>query len=679
MQDVVLKIENLFSKAGQSHYYQYSITILFTILFCCTHFINYFLPYLERVPEVRMKDTGIRQEFNPDLCNNTSSYDIMNEAKLHTSIVYEFGIMCNKKKIYFLGLCYYVGKFIGSCISYLFIDRLGRRITIFIFTPISIALMFAFSFMKASYSKNWLYGIYVDLFLSGIVNYINVVDILIYISEMVQQTKIPYFVMAVVSGGSIAGFSSSMAFHGNKKFDWRDILMFFAGIHALVYILLLFLLIGSPMYELNMENFTEFSECLMKIAKRNGKEITLSDFTFLRPYMKKEYRRKIFEKKEVRDSQGNFKTEESSSNSASDNHERQNNNYVNSTQNAIIDKEFMNINNYNVNPPNPNPNRDVTYTSGNNQIYSENKLIYSSPNSIFVRNSSMKDVYLLSLGEDADVPVKSLFGESKMKDFTPLDLLRFNSQIKNFLCMSFIWIVTDIIRTGIDLRKKYLIDYIGKLQYSICTFCLEIFLAVVILFIYSKNNYSIQRILITASLLQFIFFVLVCFFIQRMKVTAQMTFLMLGKISCHLVYIIMYVITLEIYPIMIRTLGAGFNIGFSAFGTIVSIFLVENLEFDSLILYFLLFNFFSMVVCYGLPMKIGTLILDNPKSLKGEEDEDDVKLGDICIENAIFVKGKKEDQDEKQNKEITINNKKDLNVEKPEKMVEKKFSNISGE
>ena len=84
MQDVVLKIENLFSKAGQSHYYQYSITILFTILFCCTHFINYFLPYLERVPEVRMKDTGIRQEFNPDLCNNTSSYDIMNEAKLHT-------------------------------------------------------------------------------------------------------------------------------------------------------------------------------------------------------------------------------------------------------------------------------------------------------------------------------------------------------------------------------------------------------------------------------------------------------------------------------------------------------------------------------------------------------------------------------------------------------------------
>ena len=43
----------------------------------------------------------------------------------------------------------------------------------------------------------------------------------------------------------------------------------------------------------------------------------------------------------------------------------------------------------------------------------------------------MRDIYLLSLGEDTDLPVKSLFGESKMKDFTPLDLLRFNSQIKH--------------------------------------------------------------------------------------------------------------------------------------------------------------------------------------------------------------------------------------------------------
>ena len=287
--------------------------------------------------------------------------------------------------------------------------------------------------------------------------------------------------------------------------------------------------------------------------------------------------------------------------------------------------------------------KDVTYTNGNNQIYSNNQLISSSnPNSIFIKNKLMKDVYLLSSGEDADVPVKSLFGDSKMKDFTPLDLLRFNSQIKNFLVLSFIWIVTDIIRTGIDFRKKYIIEYIGKIEFPIATFCLEIFLAIVLLAIYYKYNYSIQKILITASLFQFVFFVFVGFYIQKMHDRAQVVFLMLAKVACHQVYLVINVITLEIYPIMIRTIGVGFNIGFSAIGTIVTIFLVENLDFDSLILYFLIFNFFSLVICYGLPMKIGTLILDNPKLLKDQEEEDDVKLGDICVENAILVKsGKK--------------------------------------
>ena len=112
----------------------------------------------------------------------------------------------------------------------------------------------------------------------------------------------------------------------------------------------------------------------------------------------------------------------------------------------------------------------------------------------------------------------------------------------------------------------------------------------------------------------------------------------------------MYVITSEIYPILIRTKGVGFNVGFSGIGTIVSIFMVENLQLDSLILYFLFFNFFSMVMCFGLPNKIGTLLLENPKGSKKEDnddvDEDDIKLGDICIENAILVKNKTNEKPE---------------------------------
>ena len=664
-----MKLEKLFLKAGQTHYYQYIITILFTLEFCCTHFLNYCLPYLERGPEVYIKSTKEREPFYYDLCNNEAEYSIVvNDS----SIVNEFNIYCNKKKIYFLGICYYAGKIIGSCISYLFVDGIGRKITLFIFTPISILLMCAFKFMKAKYTHNWIYGIYVDLFLSGVSNYIIVVTLLIYMCEIVQQTKIPYFIMTVATGAAIAGLLCSITFHVDDVLDWSDILLIFAGIHFVVYILLLFLFIDSPMFALNEEHFEDFSIYLRQIASRNGKNLTQEDFLFLAPYMPKETRKRMFEKQ----GQSDVNLTSSSSNTESDtsqnnineeinnnlnyihninniNNETVNNLKVNNTENTNI-KQNINLNhnlntnlNTNMNTNNNiNEEPDATYVSVNNMIFSDNKLAYPPPgnkrrDSIFVRNVGMKDIYLLSLGEDADVPVKSLFGEAKMSDFTPLDLLRFQSQIKHFLTLTFIWIVTVIIRTGIDFRKKYIRNYIGKLQYPIINFGLDICLPFILLIIYHHFQYSIQKILVSANLVQFIFFVLVGFFIQKIHENSQIVFLMLGKVCCHVVYLVMYVITSEIYPIMIRTKGVGFNIGFSGIGTIISIFLIENLEFDSLILYFLLFNFFSIVICYGLPNKIGTLLLDNPKSIKEEEDEDDVKLGDICIENAILVKSEK--------------------------------------
>ena len=654
MEDACGKIEHLFIKAGNTHYYQYIITFLFTIEFCCTHFLNYFIPYFERVPEVKLNGTDQNEEFYFDFCDHIDDYTMVIERNIKTSIVYEFGIMCNKKKIYFLGLCYHVGKFFGSCISYLLIDRIGRRIPLIIFIPISILLMAAFKFMKASNSENWIYGIYVDLFLSGICNYIIIIDILIYISEIIQQTRIPYFIMAIATGAPIAGLITSLTFHAENSLDWRDLLLIFGGVHLFAYIFIIFIQIESPMFALNMERFEDFSIYLSKIASRNGKELTQNDFAFLAPYMKKEKRKKMIGNKNVQNAEDESSSYESNI--------EETHSYKNSDNNMIIDKETIEMKALKM--IKKEREKDIPYTSGGNKIFAEGELIYSNPNpqfqrsrSIFVKNSTIKDIYLLSLGEDTELPVKSLFGESKMKDFTPLDLLRFNSQIKNFSLMTIIWILTVIIRSGIDYRKKYIYEYIENLEFPISDFCLEIILPFILLFIYFKYNYALQRVLITSKIVKFIMLVFVGFFIQKAHIRTQVVFLMLTKICCHSVYLIMYVMTLAIYPIMIRTKGAGFNIGFSAIGSIIAIILVENLHFDTLILYFLLFDFFSMVMCYGLPMKIGTLLLDNPKLLNDQEDEDDVKLGDICIENAIMVKPKKKEKPPEVKKEEIKTNK----------------------
>ena len=77
MENACMKLEKLFLKAGQTHYYQYIITILFTLEFCCTHFLNYCLPYLERGPEVYIPSSNIREPFYYDLCDNEIEYTIL--------------------------------------------------------------------------------------------------------------------------------------------------------------------------------------------------------------------------------------------------------------------------------------------------------------------------------------------------------------------------------------------------------------------------------------------------------------------------------------------------------------------------------------------------------------------------------------------------------------------------
>ena len=59
-------------------------------------------------------------------------------------------------------------------------------------------------------------------------------------------------------------------------------------------------------------------------------------------------------------------------------------------------------------------------------------------------------------------------------------------------------------------------------------------------------------------------------------------------------FLIMEIITFEIYPIIIRTIGGWFNIGLSGIGAIIIIIVIviENIYFNKLILYFLIFDFF---------------------------------------------------------------------------------------
>ena len=60
-------------------------------------------------------------------------------------------------------------------------------------------------------------------------------------------------------------------------------------------------------------------------------------------------------------------------------------------------------------------------------------------------------------------------------------------------------------------------------------------------------------------------------------------------------------------------------------GAIITPFLVENIEEDNLVLYYLAFQFFALTFSYGLPNRIGNMILDVPYKRKNEDESYDEK------------------------------------------------------
>ena len=112
--------------------------------------------------------------------------------------------------------------------------------------------------------------------------------------------------------------------------------------------------------------------------------------------------------------------------------------------------------------------------------------------------------------------------------------------------------------------------------------------------------------------------------------------------------------TLLIYPAIIRTHGLGGSLTLANIGNIVAIFFNYDININEIALYYLVFLFFALMLSYGLPNKIGSIVLAKPMEEKKPDDEENIDIpkkftGDIILED------EKENEDEDDNDEIDIN------------------------
>ena len=588
MKETDQKLDLLLAKAGQINNYQFQVTFLFLIQFTCAEFFNQCLPFLERVPYVYINHSKESVLLNYTICNNQNISYIIDEDKMPKSIVNDFEIYCQKTKTFFLGFMIHFGMILGACSSYLFADKIGRKKTLKIFVPIHIIILCIFKILKHNYGDFCIYLLYLNIFFLGICSQMIIITMIIYICEIIKQSDIPIFVILTITGAPLSSLFGTLLFN-IKNLDWRDSLLIIAGINLIIYFFIYHKLVGSPIFSLNNELFDTFIFDLTKLGKKNGVNLSLNDFEFLNPYISEETRKTIYK---------NFMKQINDLNS-----------------NLLI--------------------KNISSENGND-LEIENENDYLSYRNNYLSKNALKDEYLLS-NDESNQQLLKLFGKLKMKDYSPLDLIRFKKQIKNFFLLSFLWLVSLLIKNGINLTSKNIKKMEDKTYWSILYYSLEIISYYIILFTLINPKIEFHDTLIMLQIVSFIIFMIILYIDLDEYNTAEIFLFLIARLCSTSMFALLSAITAIIYPIMIRTKGFGWNKSFGFIGAIISNIFIEFIEKKDVIFYYLVFEFFSLTLSYGLPNKIGTFILESPSHISsGKEKENEL----VEVSNALLMKEK---------------------------------------
>ena len=242
MKEIDKKIDFILEKAGQINSYQFLVTFIFLIQLICVEFFNQGLSYLEKVPFVFINGSERSILINYEICMNESLTYIIDSKNGINSIAIDFNIFCNKEKIFFLGFSIYIGMILGSRISYIFIDSIGRKRILIIIVPINIIFLCTYKFLNPDFGEWRLYLVYINFFISGFCSQIIVVTMIIYICEIIKQNNIPVFVIIIITGIPLSNLIGTLLFN-IRNLDWRNILLIIAGINAVIYFVMIFKLV----------------------------------------------------------------------------------------------------------------------------------------------------------------------------------------------------------------------------------------------------------------------------------------------------------------------------------------------------------------------------------------------------------------------------------------------------
>ena len=592
------KIDNIFTKAGQCHKYQCIIVFLFILLYICTQFFNNNFAYLTSRPFINLNNTAIR--LDPKICSqyfndSIDGIELSENQFPTTSMILDLKIYCDNSKTYLIKTFFYLGIIIGSFISYQFHDKLGSKISLIIFVPFYIICLVLFQLLHYESIKDNYYFICINLFLLGQSEYIILIILLLYICDITQLYYIPIFITILISGKPIS-YYLGLIFFNVIHLNWKTDLMIIVGLSLVIFAIIVIYMVSNPKTALRNKNYITFTRNLLDISIRNNKKLNKKDFDFLLPFMNSTERLEY--------------------------------------ENIFFNLAKMKIDNVDINAifDEDNENKDSSNMDSNLE---DSSLI---DDEISKGNKSMKHDYLLSEDNNKNNSYKNLISQVRLKDYSLLDLFTFKTQIRNFFTVSFLWGAYNFIKYGLDLTLKKIPEYNDTISWEIIIHSCELFTSFIVMFLYIKYKKAFQKLLITFQLVTFIALMLtiqLCYGQKNIK--RYIISLVIVQISWNSLYLLHILISLLIYPIMLRSKGFGLNISLGTIGKLVIMLLIDFKDQYDYILYFFVFNFFVLVISYALPDRIGSFVIDSKKNQEeknsdaNNENLEEKRLNEIII------------------------------------------------
>ena len=580
MKEIQKKLDDLFLKAGQYNRYQFIIAVLFTFQFLCSQFFHANYSFLTSSPIIVVNKTELKP--NPTFCslyNNTDQFEIAKNQIPTTSIIIDFQLVCQNTKIYFIDVVYYFSNILGSCIAYHFYEKVGSKISLCVFDAIQIVSFVILECLNINAIKNNLAFLYVNLFLIGFCQYIVVNLLFLYTCDIVKPEQIPIFITIIVCGRFLAGFFGIIFFE-YLKLNWKDDVCIMAGLNLIIFIIILYYMESSPKAALRNNKYMKFIKNLINIAKKNKITLLKEDFDFLLPFMKK---------KEKTD-------------------------YLNFFNKFSIEKINIKNKTFDEMEIKHKDSDDDDDEEEDEDAFLKVKIDEKE------RKKKIKDDYLLSDENNKIGSIRTLLNKTKMKDYSFFDFFKFKSHLINFTILSFLWAVYNFIKYGIEATLNEIPDFYYHSFWDIIIQGLGLLNLFLIMILYLINQNSSYKIVISIQLLTFIA-LLCCAYLDdnEINIVYYIIALLIGKIIWNCLYLLLIIMSLLIYPIMLRSKGLGWNIALGIVGKLLVKFVIDLTSKHDYILYFLLSVFLTLVFSNSLPSKIGSLTIDFSRDEKAKK------------------------------------------------------------